>query len=363
MYDDDASYADDADNDNSSSLSKRTRFTARTALTSVVPLGSGGIGGAGSRDPLDLIPSSVIDARRLGRIANAATDYTDESNSLDGSLKRPRRRVLGPQTYSNRYFQYPRQFTRVSRLGEGYVFHPDSEFTIHFHRSSAELAVRVFKQQFSARLKQAINQHHKEFLTIFHRDFVLTGRLQGCSPPAHVLNALRLERIEEWRLQKLRKQKQLQLLQQKQQQLMLLQQHKRRMPATGNAALNNVLPGAAGNIVNAFDSEMDFELETESQLSSASQEIMKFEEIIEDGTGRLIDGLVMEPEMEDVIGSAASGVSGSSSSSRCHGGIDALPRADNAARMVSSFAGSGANTGDNSFRNHLTQNQMPQSQG
>ncbi|TMW42157.1 hypothetical protein DOY81_012760 [Sarcophaga bullata] len=34
---------------------------------------------------------------------------------------------------------------------------------------------------------------------------------------------------------------------------------------------------------NAYDSEMEFELETESQLSSASQEIMKFEEIIDEG--------------------------------------------------------------------------------
>ncbi|KNC25602.1 hypothetical protein FF38_05794, partial [Lucilia cuprina] len=380
LDEDDNAYADDADNENSSSLSKRVRYAnsnvargaLRTAAGSASSIVQQTVG-----DPLDLIPSSVIHARRLGRIATADAE-ADESNSLDAigsenSLKRSRRRAFGfnaagrntfgklnPQT--SRLLLVGEKLQRVSRLGEGYVFHPDTEFTVRFHYSSQELSIRVFKEQFRIYLKSALKRHDKEFLKEFQREFVFNGRLLGTTPPKHVLEKLRAERLEEWQQQKLRKQQlqlqqqQLQLQQQQQQQqqqhhqMMLMQQRRR------------ILAGSMSASGNAYDSEMEFELETESQLSSASQEIMKFEEVIDEGVGpgRLIDGLVMEPEMDDVIGGGSgASVSGSSNSSGGNG-LDTLPNDLATNDSASTFVGNSASgpVGGPTFKNHLTQQQQ-----
>lgn len=364
LDEDDADYADDADNENSNFLNKRVRRYASSAGASNAAAVAASSGqhlsvGAGSRDPLDLIPSSVIHARRLGRIASAADNGDgDESNSLDAlasdSLKRARRRGfnhskshLGKIHQSRLLFE---KLQRISHLGEGYVFHPDNEFTIHFHWRSEELSIRVFKEQFRLHLRIALRERNKEFLRQFQQDLVFTGQLLGTTPPKHVLDALRLEREEEWRQQKIRRQ-------QIQQQQMLHMQQRRRMFAASN------------NAGNPYDSEMDFELESESQLSSASHEIMKFEEIIDEGVGpgRLIDGLVMEPEIEDVIerGSGASvSVSGGSSNSSGGNGLDTLPNdlvtTDSASTLTSPFVGGSdtAVTGGASFKNHISQQQQ-----
>uniref|UniRef100_A0A1I8MN48 C2H2-type domain-containing protein n=1 Tax=Musca domestica TaxID=7370 RepID=A0A1I8MN48_MUSDO len=370
LDEDDGDYADDADNENSNFHNKRIRRYPQGAAAAA--LASGGVVNslkANSRDPLDLIPSSVIHARRLGRIATTADG--DESNSLDAlaptdSLKRTRRRAgfayggkssLGKLHQSRLLFE---KLQRVSHLGEGYVFHPDNEFTIHFHWRSEELSIRVFQEQFRLHLKIALKERNKEFLRQFQQDFVFTGRLLGTTPPKHVLESLRLEHEEEWRQQKIRKQQQ-------QQQQMLLMQQRRRILAASSSAVGN-----------AYDSEMDFELESESQLSSASQEIMKFEEIIDEGMGpgRLIDGLVMEPEIEDVIERSGSGasVSVSGGSSNSGNGMDTLPNdmvtTDSASTLTSPFIGGsgvgsigggvGNDIGATNFKNHLSQQQQQQ---
>lgn len=364
LEEDDADYADDADNDNSSFHNKRLRYAAaaaaRSAAASAGALATTSGHLAGSRDPLDLIPSSVIHARRLGRLA--AADNGDESNSLDAlatdSLKRARRRGfphsksnLGKLHQSRLLFE---KLQRVSHLGEGYVFHPDNEFTVRFHLNSEELSIRVFKEQFRLHLKIALKEHNKEYLRQFQQELVVTGKLQGTTPPRHVLESLRVEREEEWRLQKIRKQ------QLQQQQMLLMQQRRRILAASGGYP---------------YDSEMDFELETESQLSSASHEIMKFEEIIDEGVGpgRLIDGLVMESEMEDVIGGGSRGASVSvsasasgSSNSSGGNGLDTLPNdlvtTDSASTLTSPFVVGGGDamtaTSGANFKNHLAHQQQ-----
>lgn len=388
LDEDDNAYADD-----SSSLSKRMRYAAANVARSALRTAAGTLAQQQQQqqqtvgDPLDLIPSSVIHARRLGRIATADADG-DESNSLDAlgpdtSLKRSRRRAFGGPNAAFRAavgkLNLPAsrlpllgdKLLRVSHLGEGYVFHEDNEFTVHFHYSSENLGIRVFKEQFRLHLKTALKRHDKEFLKEFQREFVFSGLLLGTTPPKHVLEKLRAEHLEEWQQQKIRKQQllqqqqlQLQQLQQQQQhhQMMLMQQRRRMLAGSMSAT------SGGGN--NAYDSEMEFELETESQLSSASQEIMKFEEIIDEGVGpgRLIDGLVMEPEMDDVIGGGSgASVSGGSGSSNSSGGngLDSMPNDlatnDSAA---SGFAGDSNTTGRGApttagptFKNHLAQQQ------
>lgn len=372
LDEDDNAYADDADNENSSSLSKRVRFASGNIIRGSIrsTTGATSLAQQALGDPLDLIPSSVIHARRLGRLATAEAE-ADESNSLDAlglenSLKRSRRRafglnpaarcnIVGKSNLPATRLLLGERVQRVSRLGEGYIFHPDTEFTVRFHYSSQNLSIRVFKEQFRLHLKTALKLHDKEFLKEFQREFVFSGLLLGTTPPKHVLHKLRAEHLEEWQQQKLRKQQQLQQqqlqLQQHQQQhhqMMLMHQRRRMLAGSGNA----------------YDSEMEFELETESQLSSASQEIMKFEEIIDEGVGpgRLIDGLVMEPEMDDVIGGGSgASVSGGSGSSNSSGGngLDSMPN-DLATSSALAFVGDNA-TGTRAgptFKTHLAQQQQ-----
>uniref|UniRef100_A0A1A9X307 C2H2-type domain-containing protein n=1 Tax=Glossina brevipalpis TaxID=37001 RepID=A0A1A9X307_9MUSC len=340
--DEDEVFTDDVDNESTSALSKRMRYAS--------------IRGVANRDPLDFIPSGLTDSRRLGK----AHSFEDGSNCagvlIDVALKRNRQRAFGHQINNqNSRLQYPRRLIEnlphYLRLGERYVFHPDSEFTVHFHHRTSELSIHVFKEQFRIRLKVALTLHHKPFLKEFYNDFILTGRLLGVTPPKNVLQTIRAEREMEWRQQTLRKQESL-----RQQQLLSRppNRHMLSVPISGEPS--------------AVESEMEFEVE-----ASAPQEIMKFEEIIEEGMGpgRLIDGLVMEPEIEDVIGersTSVSGTSGSGSSNSSAGnGLEAIPSemvtSDCTSTLTAVQSGSDATSlGNSSFSNNLSRTQEHQDQ-
>lgn len=341
--DEDEVYSDDVDNENTSTLSKRMRYAA--------------IRGAANRDPLDFIPSGLVDPRRLNRAHTVEGGSNCSEVLTDIALERNRQRAFGHQyNNQNSRLQYPRRLIEnlphYLRLAEKYVFHPDSEFTVHFHHRTSELSIHVFKEQFRIQLKEALKSHHKPFLKEFINDFILTGRLLGVTPPKNVLQTIRAEREVEWRQQALRKQE---VLRQKQ---LLSRQPNRRMlsvPICGNTI--------------AVESETEFEVE-----ASAPQEIMKFEEIIEEGMGpgRVIDGLVMEPEIEDVIGersTSVSGTSGSGSSNSSAGnGLEAIPSEMVTTDSVSTLTavqsgGSDANSlGNSSFSNNLSHTQQQQDQ-
>uniref|UniRef100_A0A1A9ZVK0 C2H2-type domain-containing protein n=1 Tax=Glossina pallidipes TaxID=7398 RepID=A0A1A9ZVK0_GLOPL len=341
--DEDEVYSDDVDNENTSTLSKRMRYAA--------------IRGAANRDPLDFIPSGLIDPRRLSRVHTVEGGSNCSEVLTDVALERNRQRAFGHQyNNQNSRLQYPRRLIEnlphYLRLAEKYVFHPDSEFTVHFHHRTSELSIHVFKEQFRIQLKEALKSHHKPFLKEFINDFILTGRLLGVTPPKNVLQTIRAEREVEWHQQALRKQE---ILRQKQ---LLSRPPNRRLlsvPVCGNTI--------------AVEPETEFEVE-----ASAPQEIMKFEEIIEEGMGpgRLIDGLVMEPEIEDVIGersTSVSGTSGSGSSNSSAGnGLEAIPSEMVTTDSVSTLTavqsgGSDANSlGNSSFSNNLSRTQQQQDQ-
>lgn len=314
---DDNDYADDdPDTENSSSLSKR--FGGGGGSSGYQLSVSGHERLKNSRDPLDLIPSSIIDARRLGNLKyqrnyalEELAEEDDDSNSCGlgrsaaalRSLKAVRQRQQQRQQHNNHQsssqllsekltLQLNAAVRRSSKLGEGYVFHPDNELTIRYHHSTGEFSIRAYKEQFRFRLKAALSNHHKPFLKDFYENFILTGQLLGTTPPAHVLQALREQRREE------------QLLQQKQRE----QNHALALAAAAAAATKRKRRFLTTTTTARL---IDSELESESEVSqlSATQEIMKFEEIIDEGVGagRLIDGMEMETEFEDVLSADGGG--------------------------------------------------------
>ncbi|SPP74841.1 uncharacterized protein LOC117592227 isoform X2 [Drosophila guanche] len=227
-----------------------------------------------------------------------------------------------------------------SSLGEGYVFHEDSQYTLRYHHSTGEFSERAFKAQFRALLRLALSRHHKPFLKQFYENFVENGRLMGTTPSTRVLKELRDQRLEEWRRQRERRQlvslmKEEEIKQQEiQNQQEILekqelhdQEHLQldREQEPEQEQEQELVPQLPA--ISFGDSEIEMESETESQLSSAAQEIMKFEEFIDDGVGagRLIDGLEMEPEIDDMLAGAGSALcsvnsaSGNSSNSSSSG--------------------------------------------
>lgn len=285
----------------------------------------------GPGDPLDLIQtggSSLLvkrkytatfeDEEQLGAEEEASNT---SSSSIDGKLVKRKRTNNMHLTIAS-----VRRKEERSTLGEGYVFHEDSQYTMHYHHSTGEFSERAFKAQFRALLRLALSQHHKPFLRQFYENFVVTGRLLGTTPSARVLKELREQRLEEWRRQRERRQlislmKQSELEQQRLEEITLHQQEEQEQQQEEIQRLeqqkqqediqqDHQLPA-----ISFGDSEL--ESETESQLSSAAQEIMKFEEFIDEGVGagRLIDGLEMEPEIDDMLGGAGSALGSVNSAS------------------------------------------------
>jgi len=173
------------------------------------------------------------------------------------------------------------------------------------------------------------------FLRQFYENFVVNGRLLGTTPSARVLKEIREQRLEEWRRHRERRQlvilmKQNELQQdeeiqqqqqeeeqnqeeiqrQQQQRLEEIQLQEQQQQHMEEIQRQQQLPA-----ISFGDSEL--ESETESQLSSAAQEIMKFEEFIDEGVGagRLIDGLEMEPEIDDMLAGAGSALGSVNSAS------------------------------------------------
>lgn len=297
----------------------------------------------GPGDPLDLIQtggSSLLVKRKYTATFEdeEQLEGAEEANntSIDGKLVKRKRTNNMHLTIAS-----VRRKEERSTLGDGYVFHEDSQYTMHYHHSTGEFSERAFKAQFRALLRLALSQHHKPFLRQFYENFVVTGRLLGTTPSARVLKELREQRLEEWRRQRERRQlislmKQSELEQQRLEEITLHQQEQQEQQEEIHRLEqqkqqediqqdHHQLPA-----ISFGDSEL--ESETESQLSSAAQEIMKFEEFIDEGVGagRLIDGLEMEPEIDDMLGGAgsalgsvnsASGHSSNSSSSGSGSGV------------------------------------------
>lgn len=319
-------FLDDADTQNSSSL----QFNAGNNVDALA-LGPG--------DPLDLIHSgsSLLVKRKYAATFEdedqdqLAEDTNSNSNSSDGKLVKRKRTNNMHLTVTS-----VRRKEARSRLGEGYIFHEDSQYTMRYHHSTGEFSERAFKAQFRALLRMALSQHHKPFLRQFYENFVVNGRLLGTTPSARVLKELREQRLEEWRRHRERRQlismtkqseQQVEEIQpeeqreeiQQQQQLEEIQQQQHQQQLE-EIQRHHQLPA-----ISFGDSEL--ESETESQLSSAAQEIMKFEEFIDEGVGagRLIDGLEMELETDDMLAGAGSvldsvnSVSGHSSNSSSSG--------------------------------------------
>lgn len=247
--------------------------------------------------------------------------------------------------------------TSCSRLGEGYVFHEDNQYTLRYHHSSGEFSERAFKAQFRLLLRLALSQHHKPFLKQFYDNFVCTGRLLGTTPSARVLKELREQRLDEWRRQRERRQlakaaaeeaaaaaleleqqllkekeqQQLQREQLRQQQQQELQQQRQQEAEQLRQAQQEEAEQQLEELSEPMDQQLELpmplesqeprqlrsisfgdselESETESQLSSTAQGIMKFEEFIDEdlGAGRLIDGLEMEPEIDEMLAGAGGG--------------------------------------------------------
>jgi len=319
-------FLDDADTQNSSSLQFHTGNNV-----DALALGPG--------DPLELIQSGVS---LLVKRKYAAT-FDDEligdgdgdeanSNSSDGKMVKRKRTNNMHLTVSS-----VRRKEEHGQLGDGYVFHEDSQYTMRYHHSTGEFSERAFKAQFRALLRLALSQHHKPFLRQFYENFVVNGRLLGTTPSMRVLKELREQRLEEWRRQRERRQLVILMEQsetqrdeefQQQQELVENQEEVQQEQEQQQQQLEDIQQQHLEEIqrqqqlpaISFGDSEL--ESETESQLSSAAQEIMKFEEFIDEGVGagRLIDGLEMEPEIDDMLAGAgsmnsASGHSSNSSSS------------------------------------------------
>ncbi|XP_017484055.1 PREDICTED: LOW QUALITY PROTEIN: uncharacterized protein LOC108372799, partial [Rhagoletis zephyria] len=283
------------------------------------------------RDPLDLIPSSIIDTRHLTNAkyrasypqtifgggsegASARLGSDDSNNSWDVLAVCDQAKSLSRlHSRNNNHNHFTRLLSeelvpssgvrgiRLVKTEDDYFFYPDNEWTIHYHHSTGEFSVRAYKKLFRFRLQTALCEEHKPFLKKFYKNFIASGQLMGTRPPPHVLQALREQRREEWQ-----------------------QLHQRKLAAAAAAAVANaqrprLLPAIS------FDSEQ--ESESESQMSSAvaAQDILKFEEIIDEGVGagRLMHGMEIEPDIEDALGggSSASG-SGHSNSSNGVAGID-----------------------------------------
>lgn len=341
---------DDADTENSSSMSKRLHFHRAISASASVSNNVDTITGAGpilSGDPLDLIHTAAA-ASGLVKRKYAATfdeeaeedyengdDYDNGSNSnnCEELLMRRQQRLIGSTSLVKRKRTNNSHVASLdvmapairSRLGEGYVFHEDNQYTLRYHHSSGEFSERAFRAQFRVLLRLALSQHHKPFLKQFYDNFVITGRLLGTTPSTRVLKELREQRLDEWRRQRERRQlakaaadaaaaaadaaaaarllgqEQEQEQEQKQKQSQQVDQHLEvplQLESQEQRQLRSISFG---------DSEL--ESETESQLSSA-QEIMKFEEFIDDGVGagRLIDGLEMEPEIDEMLAGVGSGL-------------------------------------------------------
>ncbi|KAI8036841.1 hypothetical protein M5D96_010151 [Drosophila gunungcola] len=170
-------FLDDADTQNSSSL----QFHAGNNVDALA-LGPG--------DPLDLIQTGVsllvkrkyaatfVDEDQLGE------DEEANSNSSDGKLVKRKRTNNMHLTVTS-----VRRKEEHSRLGEGYVFHEDSQYTMRYHHSTGEFSERAFKAQLRALLRLALSQHHKPFLRQFYENFVVNGRLLGTTPSARLSSA------------------------------------------------------------------------------------------------------------------------------------------------------------------------------
>ncbi|KAH8258288.1 hypothetical protein KR038_009275 [Drosophila bunnanda] len=293
-------FLDDADTQNSSSL----QFNAGNNVDALA-LGPG--------DPLDLIHtgSSLLVKRKYAATFEDEDQLAEDanSNSSDGKLVKRKRTNNMHLTVTS-----VRRKEARSRLGEGYIFHEDSQYTMRYHHSTGEFSERAFKAQFRALLRIALSQHHKPFLRQFYENFVVNGRLLGTTPSARVLKELREQRVEEWRRHRERRQL-VSMMKQSEQKLEEIQQEQQREEIQQQQQLEEIqqqqqleeiqrqhqLPA-----ISFGDSEL--ESETESQLSSAAQEIMKFEEFIDEGVGagRLIDGLEMELETDDMLAGAGS---------------------------------------------------------
>jgi len=323
LEEEDEDFLDDADTQNSSSL----QFHAGNNVDALA---------MGPGDPLDLIQTGVS---LLVKRKYAATFEDEEqmgedeeanSNSSDGKLVKRKRTNNMHLTVTS-----VRRKEEHSQLGEGYVFHEDSQYTMRYHHSTGEFSERAFKAQFRALLRMALSQHHKPFLRQFYENFVVNGRLLGTTPSARVLKEIREQRLEEWRRHRERRQlvilmKQNELQQdeeiqqqqqeeeqnqeeiqrQQQQRLEEIQLQEQQQQHMEEIQRQQQLPA-----ISFGDSEL--ESETESQLSSAAQEIMKFEEFIDEGVGagRLIDGLEMEPEIDDMLAGAGSALGSVNSAS------------------------------------------------
>lgn len=354
---------DDADDtENSSSMNKRLHFHRTNSATNACASNNvDAITGVSplliSNDPLDLIPTAAVTSGLVKRKYAATFDEDAEEDDEDGGddydngsnrssnceelLMRRQQKLIGSTSLVKRkrsnnshigsLVEVMAPVTTRSRLGEGYVFHEDNKYTLRYHHSSGEFSERAFKAQFRVLLRLALSQHHKPFLKQFYDNFVITGRLLGTTPSTRVLKELREQRLDEWRRQRERRQQlakaavasaaaaaaaaerllgeeqeheqeQVQELEQEQAQSQQLDQQLE-VPLQLESQEQHQLRS-----ISFGDSEL--ESETESQLSSAAQEIMKFEEFIDEGVGagRLIDGLEMEPEIDEMLAGAGSGL-------------------------------------------------------
>ncbi|XP_049317305.1 uncharacterized protein LOC105229188 isoform X1 [Bactrocera dorsalis] len=277
------------------------------------------------QDPLDLIPSSIINTRHLTKAnSNATFEHAIVGNS-GGAITRlagddsynswaelatcdQEKNMTRHNTKNNKHNNYPRLLSEklVLSIDEGcnpttkakddYYFYPDNEWTIHYHHSTGEFNVRAYKQLFRFRLQTALSEEHKTFLKKFYKNFILSGQLLGTRPPLHVLEKVREQRLEEWQQLRLRK-------------LAAV------AAATAYTQQRQILPAIT------FDSELESESESQMSTSVAAPEMMKFEEITEEdaGAGRLVHGMEMEPDIEDVLGGGSS-ASGSGHSNSSNGG-------------------------------------------
>lgn len=274
------------------------------------------------QDPLDLIPSSVINTRHLTKPNSSATfehaivgnsvgaigrlGADDSYNSWDNLASSDQEKnLIRHNTKNNEHNNYPRLLSEklvlsidgrsnpTTKAKDDYFFYPDSEWTIHYHHSTGEFNVRAYKQLFRFRLQTALSEEHKPFLKKFYKNFILSGQLLGTRPPLHIVEKLREQHLEEWQELRLRK-------------------LAAAAAATAYTQRRQLLPSIT------FDSES----ESESQMSTsvAAPEMLKFEEITDEdvGAGHLVHGMEVEPDIEDVLGGGSS-VSGSGHSNSSNG--------------------------------------------
>lgn len=392
---------DDADTENSSSMSKRLHFHRSSSSNSSTAKANASrsrinnnadtaianaVGDATTTllnsDPLDLIQTAAAASGLIKRKYAASFDDDEEldddeddpdamadgdddsnSNSCEELLLLRRKQKLIRAGCSELLVKRKRTnnfigsldavavtpVTRLSSLGDGYVFHEDNQYTLRYHHSSGEFSERAFKAQFRLLLRLALSQHHKPFLKQFYDNFVVTGRLLGTTPSTRVLKELREQRLDEWRRQcerkqlakiaaeeaaavaaagaaarlelerqllKEKEQQQQREQQQQQQQEEELRQHEEQQlelsePMDQQLEVPMPLESQEPRQLRSISfGDSELESETESQLSSTAQGIMKFEEFIDEGlgAGRLIDGLEMEPEIDEMLAGAGSGL-------------------------------------------------------